>query len=148
VSRLRPDEERPSLRQRLLRARSGLSTLRARMAEDIQRAREPVELLYVRCDGCQDVTSHMATQRILTITRTSTGASPEEIVCDLCRHAQPRSVGDEVPSDTQIDCAGFRHRQWRAGRSRRPCARTFWAPSSAHQPRCQWCLSIQPAPPS
>ena len=136
---------RRDLAGRLHRIRDGIAVARRDLVTSRRLAREPVAILYVRCDGCGDVTSHLSTQHIHTITRTDMVTTPPEIVCDLCEHAQPRTRDDEVVSDTQLVCTAFRYRRWRGGRSRRRrCGRTFVTPAIAARPRCQWCLSLQP----
>jgi hypothetical protein len=136
---------RTQLAERLQRIRDDWSTGREGLAENRRQAQEPISILYVRCDGCGDVTAHMSTQRVGTITWTGSVVAPPEVVCDICRHAQPRVRGDEVESDQELVCAAFRYQRWRGRRSRRHrCGRIFMAPHAARRPRCQWCLGVQP----
>jgi restriction system protein len=73
-------------------------------------------------------------------------APQPEAVCDECRHAQPRTVGDEIPAEMTVTCVGRRHRQFGSKRSRRPCGREFKAPAAASSVLCPWCVTVQPGP--
>lgn len=108
------------------------------------RTRPASPLLYVRCDGCREVTAHL-TYRLTRVR--GLAAAPggplcvyvSEIVCSLCGYAQPRVLGDRLPPDVSYVCDGRRTRLRRAGRR---CARTFGAPAAAPWPTCPWCGTV------
>ncbi|MGH3616010.1 MAG: hypothetical protein ACRDRK_26145 [Pseudonocardia sp.] len=54
-------------------------------------------------------------------------ATPPETVCPLCDHAQPRTVGDELPAAVEVAC---RYRRGVLGGWRR-CATTHSVPADA-----------------
>jgi hypothetical protein len=72
-------------------------------------------------------------------------APPPEAVCDECGHAQPRTVGDELPAEVTVTCVG-RWSRWFCFKRRRPCGRTFEVPAAAAVVLCPWCLTAQPGP--
>lgn len=108
----------------------------------------PYAVRYIRCDGCGQVTPHSSNRRVISI-RMPIGemtAPPPEAVCDDCEHAQPRTVGDEVPADVTVTCVGRRHRRIGIKRSRRRCGRTFEVLAAASSVLCPWCITAQPGP--
>jgi hypothetical protein len=95
-----------------------------------------------RSDGCGRVTPHSSNQRIYTLRVAEREVSaPPEAVCDECRHAQPRTVGDEIPADVTVVCAGHPFRRFGSKRSRRTCGRGFAVPGAASSVLCPWCAT-------
>ncbi len=113
---------------------TGWAFVRMVVREFVHDVRHPTPrtVRYLRCDGCGRVTVHSSDRRLYTINHAEVTAPPPEAVCDECGHAQPRTVGDEIPADVTVTCIGRQHRRIRAGRSRRPCGREFEVPT---QPR-------------
>jgi len=116
---------------------------KARRARDV----EPVG--YVRCGGCSQVTPHTVVSRSGTFdvddgAITDVVVTPPETVCDICGHAQPRSVDDEVEPDADVACCGTVEHWSRSGPAGRPCGETFRAPSAAEQVLCPFCQTMQP----
>lgn len=77
-----------------------------------QRCRSgPGLVRYLRCDGCGWVTPHSHDRYFVTVLPSGgLSATPRAAVCDFCEHVQPRTVGDEVPMDATVTCAGRRGR--------------------------------------
>ncbi|WP_432839055.1 hypothetical protein [Dactylosporangium sp. CA-092794] len=138
----RPDGEQPEL--------TGWVLVRMVVREFVRDVRHPTPLTvrYLRCDGCGQVTAHSTDRRLYTIdmARRDITAPPPEAVCDACGHAQPRTVGDEVPVDVTVTCAGTRYRRFGSRRSRRPCGHQFAVPAAAPAVLCPWCATDQPNP--
>lgn len=129
---------------------TGWAFIRMMVREFVRDVRYPTPLTvrYIRCDGCGQVTTHTSDQHSISITmpeREMTAAPPEP-VCDECGHAQPRTVGDEVPAEVTVTCVGRRHRRIGLKRSRRPCGRVFEVPAAASSVLCPWCATVQPGP--
>jgi hypothetical protein len=123
-------------------------SVRMVMRELIAQWRDPTPLTvrYLRCDGCGQVSVHMHNRRIFTVARGEVTAPPPEVVCDEWGHAQPRTVGDEIPADVTVTCIGRPYRRIRSGCSRRPCGREFGVPATASSVLCPWCAAVQPGP--
>jgi hypothetical protein len=106
----------------------------------------PAPILYLRCGGCGEVTAHSADREFFlpvpaSLTRVlAGGAVLRETLCDVCGYAQPRVIGDQVESDTEIECQARRHWVWFSWRS---CRRVFLAPAASPWPVCPWCLTVQ-----
>jgi hypothetical protein len=116
---------------------------RPRRPQDV----EPVT--YIRCGGCGQVTPHTVFSRTGTFdvddgAITDVVVTPPETVCDICGHAQPRAVDDEVPSDALVACCGTREHWSRTGPAGPPCGQSFAAPSTAEQVLCPYCQTMQP----
>jgi hypothetical protein len=118
-----------------------------------RRARRPDDgvqpVVYVRCDGCRQVTPHTVFSRSGTFdvdgdAITDVVVTPPETVCDTCGHAQPRSVDDEVAPDAEVACTGTVEHWSRTGPAGRPCGARFRAPSAAEQVLCPFCQTMQP----
>lgn len=107
---------------------------------------QPLPVLYLRCDGCGQVTPHTSVQKWYSLTERGIAGGTPESVCDGCHHPQPRVVDDQVPADTPIVCTGRRSRRLGSKPSRHPCARTFTAPAPATLALCPWCVTLQPGP--
>jgi len=109
---------------------------------------EPVPVVYIRCGGCGQVTPHTKVSRsgryeMAEGEITDVVVTPPETVCDICDHAQPRSVDDEVPSDAEVACCGTREHWSRTGPAGPPCDAVFRAPSVADQVLCPFCQTMQ-----
>jgi hypothetical protein len=128
----------------------GWALLRALVRDFIDERRnpQPFAVRYLRCDGCGHVTPHTCDQRLYTIhvAEREMTAPPPEAVCDECEHAQPRTVGDEIPAEVTVTCVGRRHRRFGFKRSRRRCGREFAVPAAASSVLCPWCVTTQPGP--
>ena len=108
--------------------------------------KHPPPILYLGCEGCGQVTAHTSHREMhLPIESGSTAfrsGTPvlRESVCDVCGHAQPRVIGDQVESDTEVrgrTRVGWLWFDWRS------CRQTFRAPAAAPWPVCPWCLMVQ-----
>jgi hypothetical protein len=106
---------------------------------------------YVWCAGCLQVTPHTKISRSGTYgvdedagPITDVVVTPPETVCDICDHAQPRSVDDEVPHDVVVECCGTREHWSRTGPAGPPCGATFTATRAADQVLCPYCQTMQP----
>lgn len=109
----------------------------------------PFPVRYLRCDdGCGRVTPHSSIQRIYTlrVAEREVAAPPAEAVCDECRHAQPRTVGDEITADVTVTCTGHPFRRFGSKRSRRTCGQQFAVPGTASSVLCPWRATSQPNP--
>jgi len=125
------------------RWRSDRSRDRRRPCDDVP----PVP--YLRCGGCGQVTPHTKVSRsgsfgVAEGAITDVVVTPPETVCDICGHAQPRSVDDEVASDAVVACTGTREHWSRTGPAGPPCGQSFRAPSTAEQVLCPYCQTMQP----
>jgi hypothetical protein len=129
---------------------TGWAFARMVMREFVHEMRHPAPLTvrYLRCDGCGQVTPHSSDRRLYTIrpAHREITAPPPEAVCDECGHVQPRTVGDEIPAEVTVTCAGRRHRRIGSKRSRSPCGREFAVPAAASSVLCPWCAAVQPGP--
>jgi hypothetical protein len=129
--------------------REFLAALRE-LAREMRADPQPLPVLYLRCDGCEQVTPRTSVRKHYIVTATATetaldGGTPES-VCEVCDHGQIRVVGDEVPADTTIGCSGRRFRRFGIKRSRKPCGASFTVPAAAVLVVCPWCITTQPGP--
>ncbi len=106
----------------------------------------PLPVLYLACDGCGQVTAHTRVQKVMSISDGTLTGSPPEAVCEACEHAQPRTVGDELPADTTVTCTGHRFRRLGFRRRRKGCGEAFVVPAAAVLVVCPWCVT-RPAGP-
>lgn len=127
---------------------TGWAFVRMMVREFVHEVRHPLPVRYLRCDGCGKVTPHSGNLHVGTIkvAEREVTAPPPEAVCDECRHAQPRIVGDEIATDITVTCAGRRLRRIGFKRSRRRCARDFAVPATASSVLCPWCFTAQRGP--
>ena len=125
----------------------------SRWRADRARPRRPQDdvepVVYVRCGGCGQVTPHTKVSRSGTFgvddgAITDVVVTPPETVCDICDHAQPRSVDDEVEPDAEVACCGTREHWSRSGPAGPECGATFRVPSEAEQVLCPFCQTMQP----
>ena len=107
---------------------------------------QPLPVLYLRCDGCGQVTPRTGVRKHYSVTPTSLNGGTPESVCAACDYGQVRVVGDEVPADTTIVCTGRRFRRIGTRRSRKPCGQSFAVPAAAALVLCPWCITTQPGP--
>ena len=71
-------------------------------------------------------------------------STPPETVCPLCRHAQPRTVGDELSGTVEVRC-GFR---WGLRLGWRRCATVHTVPADAALIACPVCGTLTTGPSS
>jgi hypothetical protein len=111
---------------------TGLASVRMMVREFIRDVHHPPRSRCGTCGATDAARSrpHRTDQRSISITmpERELTAAPPEAVCDECGHAQPRTVGDELPAEVTVTCVGRLHRRIRAGRSRHPCGRQFVVP--------------------
>ena len=107
---------------------------------------ERVHYPYIRCDRCGRVGPHMSIARSGSFHVTERGiagvTTPPETVCPLCRHAQPRTVGDELPGTVEVACA-FR---WGLRLGWRRCATVHAVPAEATLIACPVCGTLRHRP--
>jgi hypothetical protein len=124
------------------------SRWRAERPEPRRPEDEGVPVTYIRCGGCGQVTPHTKFSRTGRFDLeggeiTDVVVTPPEVVCDICDHAQPRSLDDVVEPDALVECCGTREHWSRTGPAGPPCGATFAAPTEAEQVLCPRCQTMQ-----